>query len=218
MPDISEFLSLPSPSSNDGIAAPTLPIPNLAPAESQLLPDLPLHGLGGTNLAPAEPQLPPSQLTCGLGDVNWADVLADLTNSLAGLNLVGQASASAKLSMDWNVIRPSFQDADAKKNEHDLNPTGIPDALRMMMHLKLFIPLSMLITALLSWLCYNDNLKYKKILFGYAAGKYALDEAHFPLEESLSNAEYLQAHKHWLSWMKLSAQGSIYGGWRAHHD
>jgi len=162
MPDIMEFLSLPSHSSNDGIAAPTLPIPNLEPAESQLPPYLPMHGLG---------------------DVNWVDVLANPPSSLAGLNLLGQTSALLKLSMDWNIIGPSFLDADAKKNEHELNPTGIPDTPRMMMHLKLFIPFPMLTTALLSWICYNDNLNYKKISLGYAAGKYTLDEAHFPLEE-----------------------------------
>jgi len=107
MPDIMEFLSLPSHSSNDGIAAPTLPIPNLEPAESQLPPYLPMHGLG---------------------DVNWVDVLANPPSSLAGLNLLGQTSALLKLLMDWNIIGPSFLDVDAKKNEHELNPTGIPDS------------------------------------------------------------------------------------------
>jgi len=183
MPDISEFLSLPTPSPNDGIAVPTLPIPNLTPSESQLLPNLLTCGLSGANLTPAEPRLPPNQPMHGLNDVNWVAVLADPTNSCAGPNLMGQASASPKLSMDWNIIRPSFLEMDVKKNEHELNQTCIPDMLRLMMHLKLFIPLSMLTTALLSWICYNDNLNYKKISLGYAAGKYTLDEAHFPLEE-----------------------------------
>ena len=88
----------------------------------------------------------------------------------------------------------------------------------MMIHLKLFIPLSMLTTASLSRIHFNDNLKFKKIPFGNAAGKYALDEAHFPPEDSLTDVEYLQAHKHWLTLMKISKQPSIYGGWKAHHD
>jgi len=197
MPDILEFLSLLSCLSNDCNATPALPVPNLAPAESQLPPNLLMHGLS---------------------DVNWADVLANPPSPLAGPNFPAHASALPKLSMDWNTIGPSVLDINTKKNEHELNPTGIPVALRMMMHLKIFIPLSMLTTALLSQINYNDNIKYKKIPFRHVAGKYALDEAHFPPEYFLSDAEYLQVHKHWLSLMKLSAQAYIFRGWRAHHD
>jgi len=76
----------------------------------------------------------------------------------------------------------------------------------------------MLTTVSLSQIRYNENLKFKKIPFGHAARKYALDEAHFPAEDSLTDAEYMQAHKHWLSLMKISAEPTIYGGWKAHHD
>jgi len=75
----------------------------------------------------------------------------------------------------------------------------------------------MLTTSSLSQIHFNDNLRFKKIPFGNAARKYALDEAHFPLEDSLTDAEYLQAHKHWLNLIKVSAESSIYGGWKAHH-
>src|SRR5882724_2764120 len=88
----------------------------------------------------------------------------------------------------------------------------------MMIHLKLFIPLSMLTTLLISHICYNDNLKFKKIPFGYAVREYALDDPHFPVEESLSNAEFMQVHKHWLMLIKISAEPSIYGSWKAHHN
>jgi len=37
-------------------------------------------------------------------------------------------------------------------NEDELNPLGILDALQMMIHLKLFIPLSMLTTVSLTWI------------------------------------------------------------------
>ena len=76
----------------------------------------------------------------------------------------------------------------------------------------------MLTTASLSRIHFNENLRFKKIPFGNAAGKYALDESHFPSEDSLTDAEYLQAHKHWLSLMKISSEPAVYGGWKAHHD
>jgi len=126
--------------------------------------------------------------------------------------------AVAKPAMNWSALGPTFFDADAKKKGHKLTLTGIPDALHMMMHLKLFIPLSMLTTASLSRIHFNDNLKFKKIPFGIAVGKYALDEAHFPLEESLTDAKYFQAHKHWISLMKISSEGMVYDSWKVHHD
>ena len=81
-----------------------------------------------------------------------------------------------------------------------------------MIHFKLYIPLYMLTMSSLSCIHFNDKFKFKKIPFRNVAGKYALDEAHFPLEDSLTDAEYLQAHKHWLTLMKVSAEPSIYGG------
>jgi len=74
----------------------------------------------------------------------------------------------------------AFLDADGKKNKHKLIPTGIPDALQMIMHLKLFIPLSMLTTASLSCIHFSNNLKFKNIPFNNMAGKYTLDKGHFP--------------------------------------
>jgi len=91
-----------------------------------------------------------------------------------------QHATLVKPTIDWDLVRPTFLDVDAHKNHHELNPTGIPNALQMMVHLKLFIPSSMLTTNSLSRIHFNDNLKFKKIPFGHATGKYALDEAHFP--------------------------------------
>ena len=45
-----------------------------------------------------------------------------------------------------------------------------------------------------------------------------LDESHFPPEDALTDAKYMQAHKDWLALMKTSAESSIYDGWKAHHD
>ena len=89
------------------------------------------------------------------------------------------------------------------------------DALQ---HLKLFIPLSMLTTSALTHIHFNDDLKYKKILFSYAAGKYALDDSYFPSEQSLSDANYIQAHKKWVALVKLTADANLYEGWKAHHN
>ena len=58
----------------------------------------------------------------------------------------------------------------------------------------------------------------KKIPLGYAAGKYALDESLFPPEDSLTNVEFMQAHKHWLTLIKILAEPSIYNGWKSHHN
>jgi len=88
----------------------------------------------------------------------------------------------------------------------------------MMIHPKLFVPLSMLTTASLSRIHFNDNLKFKKIPFGNAACKYALDKAHFPSEESLTDDKCVHVHKHWLSLMKICYECAVYGGWKAHHN
>ena len=97
------------------------------------------------------------------------------------------------------------------------DPSSTPDAL-LMRHMKLFIPLSMLTPSMIARICYNDNLKYKKIPFGLAAGKYTLDDSHFPPESSLTDTDYMQAHKHWIALIKLTANADIYKGWNAHHD
>ena len=33
-----------------------------------------------------------------------------------------------------------------------------------------------------------------------------------------TDTKYLQAHKHWLSLMKVSSKHALYGSWKAHHD
>ena len=103
-------------------------------------------------------------------------------------------------------------------NWHELNPSSIPDTLWMMVHLKLLFPLLMLTTDSLAWIQFNNNLKFKKVPFCHAARKYALNEAHFPTEDSLTDAEYFQVHKYWLMLIKIMVEASMYNGWRAHHD
>jgi len=157
--------------------------------------------------------LPPQ----GSTDPDWADILADPLHSPI-LAHASPAYALSKPAVNWVALGPTFLDANAKMNDHELVPTGIPDALHMMIHLKLFIPLSMLMMASLSHIHFNDNLKFKNIPFGNAVGKYTLNKAHLHLEDSLTDAEYLQVHKHWLSLMKVSSEHAVYASWKAHHN
>ena len=91
----------------------------------------------------------------------------------------------------------------------DSEPGELPNCLFQMVLNKVFIPLSMLTTVSLSRIHYNDNLKFKKIPFGYVARKYALDQAHFPSEDSLTNTEYMQAHKHWLTLINILVEPTV---------
>jgi len=121
-----------------------------------------------------------------LSNLYWADALADPLHTASPISSPPDPGyASSKPSINWAARGPAFLNADTKKNNHELVPTGIPDMLCMMIHLKLFIPLSMLTTASLSRIRFNDNLKFKKIPISNVAGKYALDESHFPSEDSL---------------------------------
>jgi len=101
--------------------------------------------------------------------MNWNDILDDEQHATPPrLVTPDPVYAIAKPAMNWGALGPAFLDANAKKNKHKLTPMGIPDTLHMMIHLKLFIPLSMLTTASLSHIHFNNNLKFKKIPFGNA--------------------------------------------------
>ena len=63
-----------------------------------------------------------------------------------------------------------------------------------MAYLKLFIPLSLLMTAVLDRIQFNDGLKYHEILFSNGAGKHSLDTSLFHDELSLSESEFWQAY------------------------
>ena len=103
---------------------------------------------------------------------------------------------------------------EAATHDDQMDPSDMPEPLLMMMHLKLFVwlPLSMLTTATLTCICFNDDLKYKKIPFRYAAGKYALDNSYFPSEQSLLDANYMQVHKNWVALVKLTTDANLYEG------
>ena len=65
------------------------------------------------------------------GHANWADLLANLPLSLLTMNATGAVPNPGQLkhAMDWDMVGPAFHNADTVKNEHELNPSRIPDAL-----------------------------------------------------------------------------------------
>ena len=126
MPDMAEFLDFP-------------PGPSVLHSGPPLLSSsLPAY--------PASADTPTNQQANRDGHLNWNNILADPSVSTATASPAGPfpIPGHAKAFTDWNSLGPAFQDAKAKMNKHELNPSGIPDALRMMIHLKLFIPLSLL--------------------------------------------------------------------------
>ena len=133
----------------------------------------------------------PESSTRPAGPIDWASLLMTSQNDT---NILSTSPLLMKPAIDWESLGPVYLDDEALSNMATLNPTGFPDALLMMMHLKLFIPLLMLTTAAIARIRFNEDLKFKKIPFGPAAGKYALDDTLFPAEATLSDFDYMQAH------------------------
>ena len=176
-------------------------------------------GAAGGNADAVDPVSPavaqPDSVTRPAGPIDWATLL---TTAQGDMNVSSTSPLLTKPAIDWESLGPVFLDDEALSNAAELNPTGFPDALLMMMHLRLFIPLSMLTTAAIARIRFNEDLKFKKIPFGPAAGKYALDDTYFPTEATLSDFDYMQAHRHWTDLIKATMQTAIYEGWKAHHE
>jgi len=75
--------------------------------------------------------------------------------------------------------------------------TKILNAILQMAYLKLYIPLSMLITSALLKIHMNNSLKYDKIPFGNGVGHQSLDKSIFPPENSLYESLFLQPYLNW---------------------
>jgi len=172
----------PNPSGSNPRPSQALPIPTVASFATQ-----------GTALHPA-PQ-----------NVDW-------TSILAGMNLAhtGGSFRFDEAYYELGCDRTCLDD-EARKNEHEMNPSGIPDTLFMMGHLKLFIPISMLTTSSIARIRYNNNLKFKKIPLDVLPGS-----IHWTRLISLWKCltKYMQAHKHWLTLIKLTAESVTYKGWK----
>ena len=157
----------------------------------------------------------PDSGTRPTGPIDWAMLLMTVQGDM---NMSSTSPLLTKPAIDWESLGPVFLDDKALLNVAELNLTGFLDALLMMMHLKLFIPLSMLTTAAIARIRFNEDLKFKNIPFGPAVGRYALDDMHFPAEATLSDFDYMQAHQHWTKLIKVMLQTEIYEGWKAHHE
>ena len=86
-----------------------------------------------------------------------------------------------------------------------------------MAYLRPFIPLSLLTTVTLDRIKFNNGLKFHKIIFGNGIGKHSLDISSFPTKQSLSESEFWQAYRNWLSWIDIIADPAIANGWKLHH-
>ena len=86
-----------------------------------------------------------------------------------------------------------------------------------MAYLKPFILLSLLTTVVLNRIEFNDGLKFHKFIFGNGIGKHSLDISSFPTEQSLSESEFWQAYRNWLSLIDIIADPAIANGWKLHH-
>ncbi|KAF8585568.1 hypothetical protein K439DRAFT_1560998 [Ramaria rubella] len=118
---------------------------------------------------------------------------------------------------NFQTLPPSISFEESTSNELELDVMSIPSTILQMAHLRLFIPLSMLTTAILNKICNNDNLKFKKIPFGNGAGKQSLDESQFPPESSLDTFLFFQAYMNWLTIIDAIADPRLAVGWYEHH-
>src|SRR5882724_5314558 len=91
-----------------------------------------------------------------------------------------------------------------------------PNWCQMALNL-IFIPLSMLTMLKLNNIEMNQDMKYKHITYGSGARKTFLDEAAFPTEDKLSNFEFGQAYRNWLTLIKMVLDPMIEQGWHTHH-
>jgi len=90
---------------------------------------------------------------------------------------------SKSLPTDFHTLGPIYLFDEVSKNKQQLDITKILNVILQMAYLKLFIPLSMLMTLSLAKICANNSLKYHKIPFSSGAGKQSLDESIFPSED-----------------------------------
>ena len=163
-----------------------------------------------------EPGHPDQQPGSAIPAINWPAVI----NAMQGTAECGpfpqQAVNVGNLGDDFTNLGHIFK-ADAIKPEYELNVRPIPNPILQMAYLKLFIPLSLLTTIVLDRIEFNDGLKFHKIIFGNWIGKHSLDISSFPTEQSLSESEFWQAYRNWLSLIDIIADPAIANSWKLHH-
>jgi len=140
MPDIMNFLSLPQAvESKMGLRPSAIPPDPYLPSSSvpahagSVLPTMPAPQSPGAmtsripqqNLITAVPCILP--MSPSSPDLVWGNVLANFQCPPAPNPAMPMVP---KLGMNWDVLELAFLDVDTRKNEHELNLNGIPDAFQ----------------------------------------------------------------------------------------
>ena len=120
-------------------------------------------------------------------------------------------------SVDLQNLGQVFPDEAAIKNTVEVDWDPLPNAILHMMSNSIYISLTFLTTSALDHIQVNQNVKYRKIPFRHGAGKIAINETSFPLEESLTETDFWQASKNWLILVETLTGPAITEGWRVHH-
>lgn len=141
---------------------------------------------------------------------------SNLSSVLASIN--ANANANKYVNVDYSKVGPIYKMDDVADNKFELNPTTIPNSILALANYKLPIPLSLLTTKTLRQIRANVGLKTIKITSGNGVGKVVLDVNQFPVEESLTYVDFLQAYKNWLSIINSTADPALALGWYQHYD
>ncbi|KAF8503143.1 hypothetical protein JB92DRAFT_3123482 [Gautieria morchelliformis] len=121
---------------------------NDIPSSTPCLP-LPTH-------TPISPSIPTPS-----GDASWCSAVK--TAIFTDPSVLSSIINTAPRVVDFQLLGPIFKMEEVAKNPHLLNPQGIPNPILHMAHGKVYIPLSMLISASINWIRNNDSLKFVKV-------------------------------------------------------
>ena len=123
MPDIAEFLELPNTANVPTTREPTLESSGSDPSGCPLASN------------PRDPAVMTGPNALSLSDrISGATSAADILALLGAPQPLSPPQTASK-AFDWAALGPAYTIAEASANQHELNPSSIPDALIMMMHL-----------------------------------------------------------------------------------
>src|SRR6266481_6700452 len=182
---------------------------------------LPTLGLGLDTQTPPDDSnaLPDDSLAVQISNhvcTSWTNVMmATMVNPNLSFNSFSGSAMEPPL--DLQNLCQIFTDDTAIKNSPDLEPDVLPDTILHMAHNRIYIPLSLLTITALNQIQLNHNVKFRKISFGNSAGKTSIDEASFPPEDSLTENNFWQAYKNWLTLVETLVGPAVVEGWWAHH-
>jgi len=119
--------------------------------------------------------------------------------------------------VDYSKMGTTFKAEEVVKNIHELDPSSIPNVLKHMAHLHIFIPLMMFTSESFRIICDNVGDLYTKRKTGFAAGKYILNSDLFPNENTLTEQTFFQAYRSWVKLLTEVVDELVSAGWHAHH-